>query len=543
MKKLKFALKNSAVLAVLIGSFIACDKDFATVGSDIIGANNFGLERQKYEVTAYTNPLEPVQTNNLPLNYLGAYKDPTYGFTTASFVSQLSTSSFDPNFGVAVEIDSVVLTVPYFSRSTEVNAEGETLYVLDSIFGNGFVDLQFYENTYFLNDIDPTQEFDTPLRYFSNTSTANGSINQSLLEATEILLEEDGILENFKPSNQEIQLRDSDLEITERLSPALRVKLATMYWKNKIIDKQGQPELSNANNFNNYFRGIYFKATPVAGNGSLALLDFSESNANITIYYSKESATVGADRVQSTFVLNFSGNRVNFLNNQFNFTIPQGDPISGDEKLYLKGGEGSLAVIDLFKSGTYEDGFSPEFLAFKNDFVVTDPATGKFKKSKRLINEANLVFYVDQSLVMGKEPNRIYLYDLENGIPLLDYYLDLTNTIAPKDSRINHLGSLQREGNTPSGEGIKYKIKVTEHLNNLLIRDSTNVKLGLAVSLNINLENATLQYKVLTSDEDIVNTIPVSSILSPRGTVLYGNNTTDEQKKLYLEIFYTEPNN
>ena len=39
--------------------------------------------------------------------------------------------------------------------------------------------------------------------------------------------------------------------------------------------------------------------------------------------------------------------------------------------------------------------------------------------------------------------------------------------------------------------------------------------------------------------------LPVSSILSPQGTVLFGNNTsaTNENKKLYLEIFYTEPNN
>lgn len=544
MKKIKFALKNSAVLAVLISSFIACDKDFATVGSDIIGENNFGLERQKYEVTAYTNPLEPVQTNNLPLNYLGAFKDPTYGLTTASFVSQLSTASFDPDFGTEVEIDSVVLTVPYFSRRTEINAEGETIYELDSIFGDGFVDLKFYENTYFLNDIDPAQEFGTPLRYYSNTSTSNGSINQSLLEATEILLAEGEMsLENFKPSNQEIQLLDSDLEITERLAPALRIKLDTTYWRNKIIDKQGQPELSNANNFNNYFRGIYFKANPINGNGNLSLLNFSASDTNITIYYSKQGETADADRIQSTYVLTFGGNRVNFLSNQFNITIPQGNPITGDEKLYLKGGEGSTAVIEIFKSGTSEDGLSPEFLAFKNEFVSTDPVTGKFTKSKRLINEANLIFYVDQSLVMGNEPDRIYLYDLKNGTPLLDYFVDLVNPTTPSSSRPNHLGILQREGNSPSGQGVKYKLKITEHINNLLLRDSTNVKLGLAVSLNVNLENAIPQYKVLTSDTDIVNTIPVSSILSPRGTVLFGNNTTDEQKKLYLEIFYTEPNN
>ena len=70
------------------------------------------------------------------------------------------------------------------------------------------------------------------------------------------------------------------------------------------------------------------------------------------------------------------------------------------------------------------------------------------------------------------------------------------------------------------------------------------MKLGLVVCGNVNIENGATQYNVLTSNNsDIIKKIPVSSTTSPRGTVLYGNNTTNEQKKLYLEVFYTEPNN
>ncbi len=537
MKNIKFALKNIAILALLISSFIACDKDFATVGSDIIGQNNFDSERQKFEVIAYTNPLGPVQTNNLPLNYLGAYNDPLYGLTSANFVSQVSSSLLAPDFGTNVELDSVILTVPYFSRRTEVNADGTTIYKLDSLFGSGQVQLEIFENKYFLSDFDPNVEFDTPLRYFSNMTSSSSTINPTLLEGTPLYSNP-----NFTPSNEEIELWNEEDEVTERLAPALRVKFDNEFWQTKIIAKQGQPELSNANQFSNYFRGLYFKVTPINDDGSLILMNFGSSAANITLYYTKDPFTEGADRVQSTYVINFSGNRVNFLNNQFNFAIPEGNPVTGDEKLYLKGGGGSTAVIDIFNSGTNENGYSPEFTSFKNDFVETD-ADGKFVKAKRLVNEANLVFYVDQTLVEGNEPNRIYLYDLKNGTPLLDYFVDAINNNIPANSVVNHLGPLQRVGNTPSGEGIKYKIRITEHINNLLLRDSTNVKLGLAVSANVNLENTIPQYKVLTTDDALVNKIPVSSILTPRGTVLYGNNTTDEQKKLYLEIYYTEPNN
>ena len=35
-------------------------------------------------------------------------------------------------------------------------------------------------------------------------------------------------------------------------------------------------------------------------------------------------------------------------------TIPNGDTVNGDETIYLKGGEGSMAMIELFQ-GTVED--------------------------------------------------------------------------------------------------------------------------------------------------------------------------------------------
>ena len=543
MNKIKFALKNTVILTVLISTFVACDKDFATVGSDIIGQNNFNVTSNKYPVIAYSNPLQPVQTNNLPLNYLGAYNDPVYGLTTASFVSQLGSPLLDPTFGENVTIDSVVMTIPYFSRRVNVNSEGETIYELDSIFGDGLINLSLYENTYFLNDVDPNTEFNTPLAYFSTTETSNSVIDPALLKGEPLLLVNTQIppnntLTNFRPSKKEIKLKEDD-EIKTRLAPSLRVKLATNFWKEKIIDKQGETELSNANNFNNYFRGIYFEAASVNNGGSLALMNFGAAGANITIYYKKDSLTEGAERETATYVLTFTGNKVNFIENQFDFTIPQGNDVTGDEKLYLKGGEGSIAVIDLFNSGTYEDGLSPEFNDFKNKFVETDLATGKFIKSKRLINEANLVFYVDQASVQGNGPERIYIYDLKNKTPLIDYFLDQANTNVPNLSRVNHLGVLQRVGGGTTGNGIKYTMKITEHLNNMLTKDSTNVKLGLAVSANINLEGTSVQYKVLTTDDDLVNKVPVSSIISPKGTILFGNNTADETKKLQLEIFYT----
>ncbi len=540
MKNKTIALRNLAFLALITSFFIACDKDFATIESDIVNNNNAtnfdGLSR-KLDVIAYTKALPPVQTNDLPINLLGVYNDPVYGQTTASVVSQLRSSLIDPDFGDNVLLDSVVLSIPYFSTAIENTEEGETIYELDSVIGDSPMKLSIYESNYFLRDFDPSSSINDQQIYYSDQSTGTSPINDSQLEGTLIYTKN-----AFIPDSRQIILTNTDGDVTGRSAPALRIPFTTSdeieYWQEKIINKEGEPELSNVNNFNDYFRGIYFKAEATSGTGSLSLLNFASSNANITLYYTRDNSLSTGDPIQSTFILNFTGNRANFLSNDFVF--PTSDEIQGDEKLYLKGGEGASAVIKLFEGENIDDDIlinSSE--SFKNEFVEMDE-DGKFIKSKKLVNEANLVFYVDQSSLGNiDEPERVYIYDMKNNSPFIDDFFDTASTGSPLNSRTGHLGRLERDEN---GDGLRYKIRITEHINNMLIRDSTNVDLGLVVSGNINLENNSQDFDILNSDESN-DKIPVSSIITQRGTVLFGNNTMDEEKKLYLEIFYTEPNN
>lgn len=528
MKKIHIALKYTAIITLLLSLLIACDKDFASIDSDIINNDNavhFKTDIIRFNVITYNNKLGPVQTNNLPLNFLGIYNDALYGTTKASVVTQLTPSAYGPSFGEGVVLDSVVLTLPYFSTSQEVKEDGETIYELDSVFGTSPIKLSIFENNYFLRDFDPNLGLNTPQKYYSNGSTGTELINPSLLEGR--LLTE---ITDFLPSEKEIKLLDSTGLVT-RVAPSLRLKLDTAFWQEKILDKEGDVKLSNANNFKNYFRGLYFKAESIGIDGNALLINFGDANANVVMYYTKTSESGG--RESGTYSFAFGDKRVNFIS-EFDLAIPDGNETAGDEKLYLKGGQGSVAVIDLFNG------------------IIQDPETGlnmsqldyfKSKKGKWLINEANLVFYVDQASVTGlKEPDRIYIYDIENGTPLVDYYGDIDNNITPINSKIFHLGKLERVGDEPNGQGIKYRIKITEHINNILLRDSTNVKLGLAVSANVNIENTNTQQTVLTTN-NLVNKAPLSSIMTPLGTVIIGNNTSNEQKKVSLEIFYTEPKN
>ena len=83
--------------------------------------------------------------------------------------------------------------------------------------------------------------------------------------------------------------------------------------------------------------------------------------------------------------------------------------------------------------------------------------------------------------------------------------------------------------------------KHIEHINSIFVRDSTNTKLGLVVSTNV---NEILQSCLLDSEDETVTNVPSGSVMSPRGTILHGSNeNVAEEKRAQLEIFYTEPEN
>lgn len=564
MKTSKTILQNIALLTIIISGFISCEKDFASIDSDVVNsdnATNFDTDFFEFPVRTYNKKIAPFQTNGLPVNLFGFYNDPVYGSSNINFVGQMTPTAYDPTFGDNVVIDSVVLTMPYFSRNIETDEDNNKTYLIDSIYGDTPIKLSVYKNNFFLRDFNPDLEFDATQKYFSNgTSSSSDVINVSDLEG-QLLYQND----EFLPSADEIRLTSIELDengdpvldeddnpvsiISLRQSPAIRVLLDNpndTFWQELIFDKEGEIELSNENNFVNHFRGLYLKAEAMGVNGTMMLLNLSTSITNITIYYTSDienTDDTGTDTEVETeagqFVMNFSGNGVSLYDNNF-ITIPDGDVVNGDETIYLKGGEGSMAIVELFK-GTVEDENGNQvdaFEHFKNSFRE-DNGDDTFTQ-KRLINEAYLEFYVNQDIMEGDEPDRIYLFDPERETGLLDYFLDQSASDTQVNAKILHLEPLQRVDNESDGEGIKYKIRITEHLNNIIIRDSSNTKLGLVVTTNVNtIENYSSKNE---DDNEGILQIPAGTILSPRGTVLYGNNTSSE-KRVKLTIYYTEPDN
>ena len=123
--------------------------------------------------------------------------------------------------------------------------------------------------------------------------------------------------------------------------------------------------------------------------------------------------------------------------------------------------------------------------------------------------------------------DRIYAYDIKNNTTTLDYQIDPFEDNDPIVSKIFSLSQRSTEG--------KYKIRITEHLNNIIQNDSTNYKLGLVLSNNV---NVTATSEVLNSTDD-VTAIPSMSTITPRGTILHGSNAIDVDKRLELKVFFT----
>jgi hypothetical protein len=501
--------------------FASCDKDYNEIGADLIGQNNFALKNATFEVVAYNQKIEPIQSNNLPVNALGVYNNSAFGTTTASFVTQVSLATVNPTIGANPMVKSVVLTIPYFSTLKTTNADGSHVYELDSIYGDNTakIKLSIYESGYFLRDLDPVGGFQNTQKYYTNQ---NADFDNNIKP---ILYDNDSFF--FDPAEHVVTSTDGT---TTRTAPGMQFNLKKEIFQD-ILSKAQLGKLATNDVFKEYFRGLYFKVEQAdVSKGSLAIMDFSKGV--ITITYEDVTSATDATRVDKPIILNLSGNTVSLLNHEnkdaYSEAISKASTALGDEKLYLKGGEGSMAVISLFGADNFgTDGLtgSPNSVADELDII---------RKNDWLINEAKLVFHIDAD-AMGEstKPQRIYLYDRTNNVPVSDYFSDITSGTTSKNWKLIFDGILNKTKST-------YTIRITNHIRNL-INDATknNVKLGVVVTEDIN----TIAFSEF---KDKTSFAPKASVMNPLGTILFGNNipvgNPNYDKRLKLEIYYTKPN-
>ena len=551
--------------------FISCDKDFNSLDSDVIGEDHFKLEDEEVSLVAYSKATGPVQTNNLPLNALGVYNNTKFGVTKAHFVTQVELGTENPSFGYNPVIDSVYLYVPYFSEIKSTETSGERIYELDSIYGNaetGKFKLSVVENGYYIRDFDPSDNLQTSQKYYSNdkplidpfkgteilnNSSTTSQNNEFYFSKKELYIYKTNGAGLYVDSNGAVLSNQNDVSlrvIKERKTPGMWLDLKNSFFQQKIIDATASGNLFNNNSFKNYFRGLLFEVEEInPGQGALAILDFSRAELKI-LYKASADPTVenpNPVRTRRNFSLKMGYNSSSTLrNNSINFIehtnssdytsgLAAANEVTGSERLYIKGGNGSVAFIDLFNA--------TELATLRNNVA----------NNNWLVNDARLTFYVDKSQMLNvndkDEPERIYIYDATNNIVLLDYTYDSSTSLNPKNNKVVFGGIIQREVDETK-KGIEYTVRITEHIKSVLKVNSDgeymdNIKIGISVTESINLVSSAMLETPFTANGLEIKSIPLASILNPLGTVLYGNvitNPLDEDKKLKLNIYFTKPN-
>lgn len=596
--------KNFVVaLVLLIGVLVSCDKDFNTIGSGIVGEGNYEFEKYSIEsLKAYSKATGPVQSNNLPINALGVYNDPFFGVSKASFVSQLELVNEGASIGYNPEIDSVYLYVPYFidDSKTITDVDGNRTFELDSVYNfdeNAKFNLEVFENNFILNNYDPDENYEENQKYYSNQSEIE------TFRGTELLNNSSNSAQNteFFINDEEIRIYETDGDglyvdeegvvltdqsdvtlrvVKTRKQPGLWLDLKNEFFQTKILDPANQLNLAsnstsilfNNNAFKNHFKGLYFKIIENApGVGSMAMLDFTKAEIKIIFKSSFVEPTVdepnpeksrkelslrmgysstGPNKCNSINLFEYTSSTV-YANELSNMMSNNSESSSnGDSRLYIKGGEGSVVYIDLFNEVDVES-VNEEGVLVPGSNGVPDKLD-ELRVQKWLINDAKLVFYIDQTAMSGAgqiEPERIYLFDATNNKPIVDYNADPTTSPNPKNNKSAFGGFIIRE-DSGDKKGVKYTIRLTEYINRIINNKdedlNQNVRLGVCVTESINLStNAYLANPIDLFSGTISNEIiPVASVMNPTGTVLFGSNPVpgNEDKKMQLEIYYTNPN-
>lgn len=411
---------------------------------------------------------------------------------------------------------------------------GNNVYQIDSVYGNreATFNLKVYELGAYLNELDPSDNFETTQAFYSTQDYYEEGFSRAVLYDDIISLNFDEIRINYKEDDPETPDVDETLQVETRLSPRLRVPLNIGFFQENFIDKEGSTDLETSVNFQKALRGIIIRAEDFSEDLYM-LLDIQNAAVNIVYEYDdyQTQGTLGdtsddtVEKVEKEISLAFNGIRINTLKNSLFDAAVQEQLIASSNntptnRLYVQSGT-FLGKIRLFD------------IENQNENELIESLRGQ----SWLINEANLIFYIDPNLASSKEllAQRLYLFAYNSGFPLSDYVSDGSVSNFGRNSNKKIFGGLLEydDNNVP----YRYKFNITDHISNIIRNDSINFDLGLVVNADIN--NITPIKAVTESEQDLV--YPLTATLNPLGAILIGSHpdASSEDKKVRLELIYS----
>ena len=351
------------------------------------------------------------------------------------------------------------------------------VYEIDSVFGNrdATFNLKVHELKYYLSSLDPSNNFESESEYYSDINFYDNGHAGRLLFDQNINLDFNEVPVLFFDDDPETTINELE-DINYYETPRLRVPLDINFFQSKIIDLEGQDQLINKANFNNHLRGLIVQAENFSDDLYM-ILDIT--NAGIVLeytynFYNTNGTTDQSDdiveRKTKTNSIPLGGIYINQYNNLLN---NNGLVEEGLTNKILLNGSDYISKLKLFS---------------ENSLEITDELK-KFKEEDALINEANIVLFIDKTLGspdIKTLPKRLYLYSYNNGAPIEDYNKDFTEAFTESEVNVNKYvfgGLLQYDSdNNP----ISYKFNVTNHIANIIRYDSLNIDLGLTVTSDVN---------------------------------------------------------
>ncbi len=411
------------------------------------------------------------------------------------------------------------------------------VYTIDSIYGNreAQFNLQVYELTYYLGNLDPNTNFESERAYYSNRDYyEEGFVGATLLDQT-VQLNFDELRFNYSEDDPETTDVDETTQVETRLTPRIRVPLDTNFFQERLLDLEGSDALSGTTAYQKEMRGFIIR-TDNLSDDLYMLLNFQ--NAEIKIEYefndyntqgtSDDTSDDTIEKVTRNFTLRLGGTQVNILkNDSFNAAIQQ----------RITASQNNSSTDKLFIQSSRLHG---KIRLFSEDNPEENELLDNIRTKTWLINEASLIFYIDPETTNPQEliAQRLYLFDYNTGKPIADYINDGSTTTSSAQNTNKQIfgGILELDEND---KPFRYRFNVTRHLTNIIRNDSINADLGLVVTANIDNSNAVKARK--NEALEWLN-YPQAATLNPLGVVVVGSNPDSSltDKKVKLELIYSE---
>ena len=411
------------------------------------------------------------------------------------------------------------------------------VYQIDSIYGNSNAsfNLKVYELTYYLNSLDPANNFESNQTYYSDDDYIERGFYDAILHDNRINLNFEELRFNFEQDDPETEDIDETTRVETRLTPRIRVPLDISFFQERLLDKEGDPSLETNKSFQEAMRGIIIE-TDNFSEDLYMLLSLGDASVKVEYKYDKYNTNGTAEDESDDFIekvkkelsMSLSGIRINTLKDETSSPEIEGLVISSmsnspSEKLYIKGGK-YHGRIRLFSNENQEEG------SFLSDL----------RNQNWLINQAKLIFYVDpdKSLIDSKLfASRLYLFKYDTGAPLMDYITD--NSEVPNSvngNKISFGGFLEYDDNN---RPFKYTFDLTKHISDIIRDDSLNIDLGLVVTSNIDDDSLLSAFEKLSENSSY--NYPRAATLNPLGTILLGSSPGENlsDKKVQLELTYS----